>query len=196
MPVDSSCIRVALDSVAIGAPRRAGGLVQFPLLSAVAGPPAWLTTQDAFEQFVLEAREVQEGPTVSELRLVNHFDLPVLVIEGELLLGAKSNRAANTTTLMPPRSSLQLAVSCVEAGRWRARSRAFFTNGVRVLTCGGSPLGPGRQSRTPQAQDATGFGEPTSSTRHIRQLPAIDSRSWKQKRGISAPAASHACSSV
>ena len=30
----------------------------------------------------------------------------------------------------------------------------------------------------------------------MRQLPAIDSRSWKQKRGISAPASSHACSSV
>ena len=30
----------------------------------------------------------------------------------------------------------------------------------------------------------------------MRQLPAIDSRSWKQKRGISAPAASAACSSV
>src|SRR4051812_27004554 len=30
----------------------------------------------------------------------------------------------------------------------------------------------------------------------MRQLPAIESRSWKQKRGISAPAASHACSSV
>ncbi len=37
---------------------------------------------------------------------------------------------------------------------------------------------PGRQSRTPQAQDATGLGEPFSSTRHMRQLPAIDSRSW------------------
>ena len=61
---------------------------------------------------------------------------------------------------------------------------------------GGSPLGPGRQSRTPQAQLATGLGEPTSSTRHMRQLPAIDRRSWKQKRGISAPAASHAWSSV
>src|SRR2546427_13173116 len=68
--------------------------------------------------------------------------------------------------------------------------------GVLVLTTGGSPLGPGRQSRTPQAQLATGLGEPTSSTRHMRQLPAIDSRSWKQKRGISAPAISHACSSV
>src|SRR5689334_7840058 len=30
----------------------------------------------------------------------------------------------------------------------------------------------------------------------MRQLPAIDSRSWKQKRGISPPAASHACRSV
>src|SRR5688572_25827567 len=68
--------------------------------------------------------------------------------------------------------------------------------GVRVLTTGASPLGPGRQSRTAQAQEATGFGEPFSSTRHMRQLPAIDSRSWKQKRGISAPAASHACKSV
>src|SRR5436853_4692093 len=75
-------------------------------------------------------------------------------------------------------------------------SRAFFTIVDLVLTSGGSPLGPGRQSRTPQAQLATGLGEPDSSTRHMRQLPAIESRSWKQKRGISAPAASHACRSV
>src|SRR3954463_15060860 len=75
-------------------------------------------------------------------------------------------------------------------------SRAFLTVGVLVRTCGGSPFGPGRQSRTPQAQEATGFGAPLSSTRHMRQLPAIDSRSWKQKRGISAPAASQAWSSV
>src|SRR5579871_822719 len=75
-------------------------------------------------------------------------------------------------------------------------SRALRTIGVLVLTSGGSPFGPGRQSRTAHAQLATGFGEPTSSTRHMRQLPAIDRRSWKQKRGISAPAASHACSSV
>ena len=39
-------------------------------------------------------------------------------------------------------------------------------------------------------------GPPFTSTRHMRQLPAIDSRSWKQKRGTSAPASSAACSSV
>ena len=75
-------------------------------------------------------------------------------------------------------------------------SRAFFTILERVKTSGGSPFGPGRQSRTPQAQDATGLGEPLSSTRHMRQLPAIDSRSWKQKRGISPPAASTTWRSV
>src|SRR5215211_723184 len=75
-------------------------------------------------------------------------------------------------------------------------SRAFLTVGDLVDTAGGSPFGPGRQSRTAQAQDATGFGAPFSSTRHMRQLPAMDSRSWKQKRGISAPATSQAWSSV
>src|SRR6266852_8001495 len=75
-------------------------------------------------------------------------------------------------------------------------SRALRTIGDLVLTSGGSPFDPGRQSRTAQAQLAIGFGEPASSTRHMRQLPAIERRSWKQKRGISAPAASHAWSSV
>ena len=76
-------------------------------------------------------------------------------------------------------------------------SRAFLTIGVFVKTSGGSPFGPGRRSRTPMAQEAAGLGGPPfTSTRHMRQLPAIDSRSWKQKRGISAPASSHACNSV
>src|SRR5580765_9052612 len=76
-------------------------------------------------------------------------------------------------------------------------SRAFLTMGLFVRTTGGSPFGPGRRSLTAMAQEAVGLGGPPfTSTRHIRQFPAIDSRSWKQKRGISAPAASQAWSSV
>ena len=57
-------------------------------------------------------------------------------------------------------------------------SRAFFTIGVLVKTSGGSPLGPGRRSFTDMAQEACGFGGPPfTSTRHMRQLPAIDRRS-------------------
>src|SRR4051795_10086898 len=76
-------------------------------------------------------------------------------------------------------------------------SRAFFTIGDFVSRTFGEPSLFGIRSRTAMAHDACGFGgPPTTSIRHMRQLPAIDSRSWKQKRGISAPAASHACSSV
>src|SRR5665647_1909494 len=74
--------------------------------------------------------------------------------------------------------------------------RALRTVGDLVTTDGGSPFGPGRQSFTDHAQEAMGLGAPFSSTRHMRQLPAMDRRSWKQKRGISAPAASQAWSSV
>ena len=48
--------------------------------------------------------------------------------------------------------------------------RAFFTPGVSVwMTI---------PSATGMAQDAMGFGERSISTRHMRQLPATDSRSW------------------
>src|SRR3984885_6678272 len=75
--------------------------------------------------------------------------------------------------------------------------RALRAIGELVKTTGGSPFGPGRKSLTAIAQEAVGLGGPPfTSTRHIRQLPAIDSRSWKQKRGISAPATSQAWRSV
>lgn len=42
------------------------------------------------------------------------------------------------------------------------------------------------------AHEAIGFGDFSTSTKHMRQFPAIESRSWKQKRGISTPATAHA----
>ena len=71
-------------------------------------------------------------------------------------------------------------------------SRALRTMGERVDKIFGEPSLFGGKSFTPMAQDACGLGMPATSIRHMRQLPAIDSRSWKQKRGISAPAASQA----
>lgn len=42
------------------------------------------------------------------------------------------------------------------------------------------------------AHEATGLGDFSISTKHMRQLPAMDRRSWKQKRGISTPATAQA----
>ncbi len=45
------------------------------------------------------------------------------------------------------------------------------------MMVGGVPSRPGLKSPTPMAQEATGFGMPATSTKHMRQLPAIDRRS-------------------
>ena len=76
-------------------------------------------------------------------------------------------------------------------------SRAFLTIGAageddRRLAVRAGPA----VAHRPGAGRRPASAPPFTSTRHMRQLPAIDSRSWKQKRGISAPAASQACSSV
>ena len=47
---------------------------------------------------------------------------------------------------------------------------------VVVMTLGLPSLFGGR-SLTPMAQEATGFGMPATSIRHMRQLPAIERRS-------------------
>src|SRR5688572_15896895 len=63
---------------------------------------------------------VTEAPqaTVPTLQLINQSALPVLVIDGEEVVGGKQNRVVNTSLLVPPKSIFDLPVSCVEHGRW------------------------------------------------------------------------------
>ena len=60
-----------------------------------------------------------------ELRFRNRAARPVLVVDGEELLGAKQNRVVNLTILIAAQSDVAIPVSCVEAGRWRADSASF-----------------------------------------------------------------------
>ena len=61
--------------------------------------------------------------------IVNNGAVPVLVLDGEELVGAKQNRIVNLTILVAARQTLHVPVSCVEAGRWAARSREFAAAG-------------------------------------------------------------------
>ncbi len=60
-----------------------------------------------------------------EVALENSADLPVLLVAGEELVGAKQNRMVNLTILAPAKSKIVIPVSCVEAGRWRSVSSRF-----------------------------------------------------------------------
>jgi hypothetical protein len=70
--------------------------------------------------------EVSEGGSVTELKLLNGLDSPVLLVEGEILLGAKQNRTVYTTILVDKKSNITIPVACVEQGRWSRMPAARF----------------------------------------------------------------------
>jgi hypothetical protein len=64
---------------------------------------------------------------VPELAVHNPLEANVLLYDGEELLGAKQNRILNVTVLVGAESKTVIPVTCVDEGRWSARS-AFFSS--------------------------------------------------------------------
>lgn len=122
-------IAPALSSVTLGEPFTFESVTMYPLLGApaVEAPPFYLTLDQAISSESTEITEVSDQGSVPELRVINKGAKPVFILDGEELIGAKQNRIVNLSILVPAQASLTIPVSCVEAGRWRARSRVFST---------------------------------------------------------------------
>ena len=97
-----------------------GGLGVFPLTGSRTTSPPYLTGPEAFESGLIEVSEL-DPPEVPSLLVTNLADVPILLVEGEMLVGGDQNRTMNVTVLCPPKSVMIVPVSCVEAGRWGAR---------------------------------------------------------------------------
>src|SRR5262245_22943155 len=101
-------------------------LAMFPLLTDMSIPAAaYVPLGAALRAGSAKITEVSEGGSVPTLAFENIADTPVLIIDGEELLGARQNRIANVTVLIPAHKKVPLPVSCVERGRWSYRSREF-----------------------------------------------------------------------
>ena len=127
-----------LSSLTIGSPIAVNALSVYPLLRSSADAPFYDTLSDAVRAGTLHITEVSAAGSVPELRVVNDGKRPVLIIDGEELVGAKQNRIVNLTVLVPEGTTIPLPVTCVEAGRWRHVSdefapaeRAHFASGRR-----------------------------------------------------------------
>jgi hypothetical protein len=108
----------------LGSPQTAGRLTLLPVFCDGPGLE-YVTLAEAQKDGTTEITEVDAHGTVSTLQIRTSSKLPVLVIDGEVLVGLKQNRVLNTTILVPGESTLKIPVSCVEAGRWRrATSKA------------------------------------------------------------------------
>jgi hypothetical protein len=97
-----------------------GGLSVYPLTGAREAGPAYLTGPEAFEAGLIEVSELAP-PEVPSLAIFNLALVPILLVEGEMLVGGDQNRTMNVTVLCPPQVRTVVPVSCVEAGRWGKR---------------------------------------------------------------------------
>ena len=120
-----------LDRVAVGAPITRLGVSLFPLYLHQVAPDI----SGPGEDVVIEELADAQVPTV---RFTNGSGLPVLVPAGSTISGGRQNRMVNVSVLLPATATLDVPVSCVQAGRW---------SGERGFTAGRS-FAPRRVRRT------------------------------------------------
>jgi hypothetical protein len=114
-----------LMTLKLGALQQKDNLAVFPIFSAASEGIEYLTLPEALGAGIITITEVDQGGSVPELLVMNNGDVPVLLLDGEELIGAKQNRVLNTTILIRERSKTVVPVSCVEQGRWRHTSPTF-----------------------------------------------------------------------
>lgn len=126
---DPSTIQRILSRVTVGTPRSQAGLTVVPLLDPQAPlAAAYLTLDEALARQALRVTEVSESGSVGKLRVENLGEQPVLLVDGEELVGGKQNRTLNLTIMVAGRATLDVPVSCVERERWQYRAAAFSSS--------------------------------------------------------------------
>ncbi len=114
-----------LDRLEFGEVQTYKNLTVLPIFDGPDGDPAYLSMKEGLDQQQVEITEVSEGGSVPNLKVNNRVELPVILVDGEELVGAKQNRIVNTTVLLAAKSETIIPVSCTEQGRWRYTSRQF-----------------------------------------------------------------------
>jgi ARG and Rhodanese-Phosphatase-superfamily-associated Protein domain len=125
-------IATTIASLSLGQPKNTGRLTVFPLITSNDVAPPYLLLDEALQNGLATITEISESGSVPELRFENRAQKPVLIVDGEALVGAKQNRIVNITILVPAQSITFIPVSCVERGRWAYR-RPDFSSSDHVL---------------------------------------------------------------
>lgn len=111
-------------SIELGEPVQHRGIVVAPLFPGQEPCAEYVTLEEAIA-LGFHVAEIDASGSVPELRVANPLQENVLLYDGEELLGAKQNRILNVTVLVAAGTETHIPVSCVERGRWSARSQAF-----------------------------------------------------------------------
>lgn len=118
-------LRDLVQQTRVGTPLHLGSLTMIPLYGPALPEPDYLTLAQSLETGLVSITETSEAGSVPRLRAENRGSRPILLVDGEELVGAKQNRILNLSILLPGSRVTDIPVSCVEQGRWGYRSRHF-----------------------------------------------------------------------
>ncbi len=136
--IDSVRGRLAVgapDGLRLGSPRAVGGLSLVPIFHDGSSVEYQLFAE-AQQAGAAEITEVGLHGAVPALEAKSTSQIPVLMVEGEIIVRLKQNRVLNTTILIPPKTTLNVPVACVEAGRWHRQAgkaeRAAYSLSAKI----------------------------------------------------------------
>jgi hypothetical protein len=112
-------------------------LTILPLLGTSSPEVHYDTLDAALGRGTLQITEISESGSVPEIKVLNTGPQPVLIIDGEELVGAKQNRTVNLSILIPPAANTIVPVTCVEGWPLERQNTQFFLGPTHSL-CRGS----------------------------------------------------------
>lgn len=126
--------RIIPQDLVLDQPRTHRALGMVPMIKAEASPTLSeiLLLEEALHAGFFHITETGASGQVPFLQVINEGERPVLILDGEELVGGKQNRIVNTSILVLPGRRITIPVSCMEAGRWH-HSRADFEAGRAVF---------------------------------------------------------------
>ena len=80
-----------------------------------------LTLKKGFELDLVNVKECEDS-TVNTIIVENKSVVPLLLVDGEEIVGGDQNRIIDTTILISPQSKMKVPVDCTEHGRWGFKS--------------------------------------------------------------------------
>ena len=123
------------EGLRLGSPQTVGGLTLVPIFHDGLRVEYQMFAE-AQQAQTAEVTEVGLLGAIRTLEAKSTSQIPVLLVEGQILVGLKQNRVLNTTILIPPKTAVKIPVACVEARRWRRATgkaqRATYSLSARI----------------------------------------------------------------
>ncbi|WP_407423860.1 ARPP-1 family domain-containing protein [Methanobrevibacter sp.] len=96
-------------------------MAAIPLKSKISYRLDLLTLKKGLELGLVEVKECEQS-TVNTIKVTNNAVTPLILIDGEEILGANQNRIVNSTLLIAPKTTQAISVSCTGHGRWEYKN--------------------------------------------------------------------------